>query len=82
MINSFMSDIDPKLYESEIKQFFNFDKPVPRVFKNGKKLREDYIKREEFLKKVSLCNGCELVQFRAYFISELLNNIKSEPISN
>jgi hypothetical protein len=75
-----MSNVDPKLYESEIKQFFDLEKPVPRIFKNGKKLREEYIEREEFLKKISLCNGCELVQFRAYFITQLLDSVKPEPV--
>jgi hypothetical protein len=75
-----MSNVDPKLYESEIKQFFDLEKPVPRVFKNGKKLREEYIEREDFLKKISLCNGCELVQFRAYFITQLLDSVKPEPV--
>lgn len=76
-----MPDIDPKLYENEIKQFFNLEKPVPRLFKNGKKLREEYVAREEFLKKVSLCNGCELVQFRAYFITQLLDSIKAVSVN-
>lgn len=76
-----MPDIDPKLYENEIKQFFNLEKPVPKLFKNGKKLREDYVAREEFLKKVSLCNGCELVQFRAYFITQLLDSIKAVSVN-
>jgi len=81
-----MSDIDPKIYgakiyEAEIKQFFNLEKPVPKIFKNGKKLREDYVAREEFLKKISLCNGCELVQFRAYFITQLLDNIKGAAVN-
>lgn len=75
-----MASVDPKQYEDEIKQFFNFDKPVPRIFKNGKKLREDYLAREEFLKKISLCNGCELVQFRAFFITQLLENVKTESV--
>jgi hypothetical protein len=68
--------LDPKAYENEINQFFDETKDVPNIFKNGKKLREEYYKRETFLRKISNCSGCEIVQFRAFFILKLLENIK------
>lgn len=67
--------IDPKKFEAEIKDFFDLTKDVPNIFINGKELRKDYFKREERLKEISNCFGCELLQFRAYYIEKLLENL-------
>lgn len=68
--------LDPLKFESEIKDFFDTSKSVPNIFIDGEKLRTEYFQREARLKEISNCFGCELVQFRAYFIEKLLENIK------
>jgi len=67
--------IDPLKFQEEINQFFDFSKQVPEIFKDGIKLREEYIKRENYLKKISLCFACEVLQFRAFFIDKLIKNL-------
>jgi len=72
---------DLDYYREYILQFFDFNKPVPTIFKNAAKLRKEYIAREQVIREKSLCVGCDIVQFRAFFIeNNLLPNIKEEPI--
>jgi len=71
-------EIDPLKFKEEINQFFDFEKDVPFIFKDGKKLRDEYIEREKYLKKISPCFVCEIIQFRAYFIDKLLKNLNLE----
>lgn len=67
--------VNPEAYRNEINQFFDIEKPVPSVFKNGQALREEYFKRESFLKKISDCPSCDILHFRAFFITKLLDNL-------
>ena len=68
--------LDPLKFETEIKDFFDTSKKVPSIFIDGDNLRKEYFERESRLKEISNCFGCELIQFRAYFIEKLLENIK------
>jgi hypothetical protein len=73
--------LDPRAYQKEINGFFDKTKSVPSLFKDGNNLRDEYFTREEFLRKISNCSGCEVVQFRAFFIQKLLDNIE-EPTTD
>ena len=77
---SMKTELDPVAYTNEINQFFDNTKPVPDIFSNGNELRKEYFERENYLKKISNCNGCETVQFRAYFILKLIDSIKEPSI--
>lgn len=68
--------IDPEKFEGEINDFFDIGKKVPDIFIDGHKLREEYYRREKRLKEISNCYSCEILQFRAFFIEKLLENIK------
>lgn len=68
--------INPEFYQDDIFQFFDYDKPAPKIFKNVEKLREEVIRREKFIHERSVCVSCDIVQFRAYFIeTNLIPNI-------
>jgi hypothetical protein len=75
------TELDPVAYTNEINQFFDQTVPVPVIFSNGNELRREYFEREEYLKKISNCNGCETIQFRAYFILKLMESIKEVPVT-
>jgi len=62
-------------YNNEIMDFFDFDKPLPSIFKNGEFLREDYRKRSQAIIKRDNCADCELNYFKAHYIEILADNI-------
>lgn len=63
-------------YDSELRDFFNKDVPVPAIFSDGDALRNEYFKAEERIIKRSNCNACEVNYYKACFIQKLLSSIK------
>lgn len=63
-------------YDSELRDFFNKEVPVPTIFSNGDALRDEYFKAEEKIIKRSNCNACEVNYYKAFFIQKLLSSIK------
>ena len=63
-------------YDSELRDFFNKDVPVPIIFSNGDALRDEYFKAEERIIKRSNCNACEVNYYKACFIQKLMSSIE------
>jgi len=57
--------------EAVVMDFFNFDKPVPACIEDGESLRKEYIEKEEFLKKTTGCENCNLVFLRSFYIQRI-----------
>jgi hypothetical protein len=58
-------------FESAVMDFFSFDRPVPASIKDGKALRDEYLEKENFVKKTSGCENCNLAFLRSFYINKI-----------
>jgi hypothetical protein len=58
-------------FEIAVMDFFSFDRPVPASIKGGEALRKEYLEKENFVKKTSGCENCNIAFLRSFYINKI-----------